>query len=1053
MGAVRGALAGLLAGGLVLAGLGGQVAVAFTVDPAVQAGVQLPPHALPAPGYVEFQSATPGYVVYDVHQQDEYSFLPLLVRRTSDGSVARTLTVKANTPQPYLSESSVVVREPVPGAVGATRFTVSSIETGIEQWSVDVPADETIVGAGASWVLTAVGSTGQAFLRRPGAAASAVAGVTLSGSNSSGPGALADARTLLVHDMSKIWSIDLASGLPTLLTASAGWYDQLILTPSRVFWVDDARVGTALASWSARDGSNQGSVLVAGADLTRGYVGFGDRLAAYHYEQPAVTYRAGLCPVDLATGQLEPPVATQVATARDLGDGNVALVLGDTPTGRVGTITDDGQPVKQLAEFPVIGQNTTALALSGDRVVAGFGDPYTAASGPVLFTQAGGSGGWSGALAVGDESMPGGLVAAKGDVVLTDFADHYLSMDMRVSWPGGHRDLLAVPGAALARGGKVLVRATDNSGAGVLEDVKTGRQLSTVTTGELFTVDGMELWRGPDAQGNLVGTDLNGSAPVRTVATGRSGCLGAPAQVSGRFALILCNGTFVALDTLGILPPWDIPWSSADLALQPTLGNGFVTWGRYLKDPSGTVYAVAQVVDLGPAHGSRLYGPLHGAYSPPRIMVTADDQGGHRIAYVDTTSQVRLADLDWLSEPPPPQAPPAPTGVSATGGDTEAVVSWIAPSTNGGSAITGYTVTATPGGMTVATTGPTTTTITGLTNGTAYTFAVTATNAVGTSAGSPQSNPVIPATHTRLAGADRYATAVAISQYGFKPQSLAAQFPVTVASGSNFPDALAAGPVAAAQGGPLLLVPQDGALPSTVTAELRRLNPSRVDIAGGTAAVSGAVQSELQAFARLGAVFRWAGQNRYETAAKLAGLTGGLGKTVFIATGASFPDALGGSAAAGRLGGALMLTDRYALPQATATALTSGKPTKVVVLGGVAVIDPAVLLEIKALLLPGTTMERWAGADRYATAAAISLNTYPQGATTAYLASGASYPDALAGAPVAARAGAPLLLTSRDCIPASTFAELTRLGVTNIVVLGGTAAVSDAAANLTGCNG
>jgi putative cell wall-binding protein len=246
-------------------------------------------------------------------------------------------------------------------------------------------------------------------------------------------------------------------------------------------------------------------------------------------------------------------------------------------------------------------------------------------------------------------------------------------------------------------------------------------------------------------------------------------------------------------------------------------------------------------------------------------------------------------------------------------------------------------------------------------------------------------------------------------------------------------------------------VPQDGALPLTDSDELRRLNPSRVDIAGGTAAVSSVVQSELQGFARPGTVFRWAGQNRYETAAKLAGLTGGLGKTVFIATGASFPDALGGSADAGRLGGALMLTDRYALPQATATALSSGKPTKVVILGGVAAIDPVVLVQIKALLIPGATMERWAGADRYATAAAISLKTYPQGATTAYLASGENYPDALAGAPVAARAGAPLLLTGRDCVPASTRAELTRLRATNIVVLGGTSAVSEAAANLTAC--
>lgn len=84
-------------------------------------------------------------------------------------------------------------------------------------------------------------------------------------------------------------------------------------------------------------------------------------------------------------------------------------------------------------------------------------------------------------------------------------------------------------------------------------------------------------------------------------------------------------------------------------------------------------------------------------------------------------------------------------------------------------------------------------------------------------------------------------------------------------------------------------MPNDGALPTAVSTELTRLNPSRVNIAGGTAAVSGLVQSELQAFGT-GNVLRWAGQSRYETAAQLAGITnGGLGKTVFIATGASFP--------------------------------------------------------------------------------------------------------------------------------------------------------------------
>ena len=307
-------------------------------------------------------------------------------------------------------------------------------------------------------------------------------------------------------------------------------------------------------------------------------------------------------------------------------------------------------------------------------------------------------------------------------------------------------------------------------------------------------------------------------------------------------------------------------------------------------------------------------------------------------------------------------------------------------------------------------------------------------------------------TFTRLAGADRYATAVAISKSAFlQPASPAAgvQFAVTVASGTNFPDALAAGPVAAASGGPLLLVPSDGILPVSVSDELTRLAPYSVDIAGGTTAVSSGVQTQLNGF---GALFvdRWAGQNQYETAAQLADLITIPGNTVFITTGASFPDALGGSAAAGQLGGSLMLTDRSVLSDATASELTLGKPVKVVILGGEAVIDPAVVTQI-SLLLPTTLVERWSGADRYATAAAISSKTYPLGAKTAYLASGASYPDALAGAPVAAIAGAPLLLTSKDCVPASTLAELSRLGTTDIVVLGGTAAVSDAAANLTPC--
>jgi len=104
----------------------------------------------------------------------------------------------------------------------------------------------------------------------------------------------------------------------------------------------------------------------------------------------------------------------------------------------------------------------------------------------------------------------------------------------------------------------------------------------------------------------------------------------------------------------------------------------------------------------------------------------------------------------------------------------------------------------------------------------------------------------------------------------------------------------------------------------------------------------------------------------------------------------------------------------------------------------------AVMVQSPAPSQAAMTVQRFGGADRYATAAAVSAAHFAAGAPVAYVATGLDFPDALAGGPAAARAGGPVLLVTRTGIPAPIATELNRLRPGRIIVLGSAAAVGDA---------
>jgi putative cell wall-binding protein len=192
---------------------------------------------------------------------------------------------------------------------------------------------------------------------------------------------------------------------------------------------------------------------------------------------------------------------------------------------------------------------------------------------------------------------------------------------------------------------------------------------------------------------------------------------------------------------------------------------------------------------------------------------------------------------------------------------------------------------------------------------------------------------------------------------------------------------------------------------------------------------------------------RLSGADRFGTASAIARATFGSAGTAFVARADDFADALSANYLAGHSAAPILLANPTNVPQPTLDALKSLGVGTVHLLGGTAALGPDVET---ALRNAGFAVDRIAGADRYATAAAVA----GAGASgvgldgglrkTAVVSSGTSFPDALAAGGIVYARHFPQLLASPTGLPAATAAALTNLGIQHVILTGGTGALSTA---------
>ncbi len=300
----------------------------------------------------------------------------------------------------------------------------------------------------------------------------------------------------------------------------------------------------------------------------------------------------------------------------------------------------------------------------------------------------------------------------------------------------------------------------------------------------------------------------------------------------------------------------------------------------------------------------------------------------------------------------------------------------------------------------------------------------------------------------RLSGASRYETNVAVAK-AVDSAPIDEGRAVFIASGRDYADGLTIAALATFAGWPLLLV-NSTSIPDGVRQQIKDVNPTHIFIAGGTKAVSNAVESQLVAMGVPDAqVTRFAGGNRYETSRMIADCFP-QGQPAFIATGENFADAVIAGAPAADRQGAVILTSKNRLSANARLALEGLQPTEVHIIGGAwtdAEKNKVTAAAKKHASGNKVSLNVHSGKDRHQTSVAVADGLYKGGKDVVY-ANSQNFADALSGIAAAEVAGAPIILTKTKCRPKS-LESITKERSGTKVLLGGTSAVSTASYTTT----